>query len=251
MRDDLSMRQPHFSGFARCAYRNARRMKELLPIVTDAIEQERVSWEQYEAESDAAYEAELEERRAQGNTKPLHRMRMRFPGPEEHEMEECAATVIVMAHMAIEAYIYDFAGRELGDDAAKDLDSLSPVAKWLFIPRLTRGHEVDKSTEIFARLKQLTTLRNKFAHPKSREVADPVKASEGVDLVKAAQDAISTLEVVRAHAEMFDDTGIPELMLSEHYASIVLSKKTRERIEREIAAEREATLDGGAAPTEK
>jgi hypothetical protein len=229
------MRVSLSSGFARCAYRNARRMEELIPVSEEKRDQEKAAFAKFEAESDAEYQAEAARRLAEGITEPLVRMSIRISGPEEQELEECATTVVVMAHMAIEAYIYDYAGRELGDDAADELDKLSPAGKWLFVPNLVCGHVFEKSAEPFSRLKRLTTVRNRFAHPKSRDASD-LEPKGATNVVDEARAALRTLEILRVEAERFDDSGLPEMMLSDFHGGIVLSKETRERIEREMAA---------------
>ena len=234
LRDTQIMRVSHGTGFARCAYRNARRMEDLLPIVQGKKQQEAAAFAQLEAEPDLEYEAEVARRLAEGVAEPLERMSIRLLGPEEQELDDCATTVIVMAHMAVESYIYDFAGRELGDDAANELDKLSPVGKWLFVPSLVCGHAFEKGAGPFNQLKRLTVVRNKFAHPKSREVSAP-EPKGGINVVDEARAALRTLEALRIEAERFDDSGSPEIMLSDFQSGIVLSKETRERIEREAA----------------
>jgi hypothetical protein len=223
-------------GFARCAYRNARRMEELLPIVNAKREEEQRVFDEMDKEPDPEYEAEVARRKAAGNDRPLIKARLRIPGPEENEMVECAATVVVMAHMAIEAYIYDFAGRELGDDAAEELDKLSPVGRWLFVPRLVGDHEFKKGDEPYNRLKRLTFVRNKFAHPKSKEVKD-VRGDKGTDInpVDEARAALRTLQALCAEAERFDESGIPESMLSDFEGGLVIGKELRATLDKRMA----------------
>lgn len=217
-------------------------MEELVPVAQEKREQEMAAFATLKEESDPEYEAEIARRLAEGITDPPQRISIRFPGPEERELEECATTVVVMAHMAVEAYIYDFAGRQLGDDAADELDKLSPVGKWIFIPNLVCGHALEKSAEPFGRLKRLTTMRNKFAHPKSSEVSEPDLKGR-INVVDEARAALRTLEVLRVEAERFDDSGSPEVMLSDFHGGIVLGKETRERIERERAAAAAKKID--------
>lgn len=223
-------------GFARCAYQNARRMEELLAVVNAKREEEKQLWDEMDKEPDPEYEAEVVRRKAAGDDRPLIKARLRIPEPEENELLECAATVVVMAHMAIEAYIYDFAATALGDDAADELDKLSPVGKWLFVPRLVSGHEFKKGAEPFNRLKRLTFVRNKFAHPKSKEVADPL-ADKGSDInpVDEARAALRTLQALRTEAERFDESGIPESMLSDFEGGLVIGKELRATLEKRMA----------------
>lgn len=230
------MRRTDFTGFARCAHRNAVRMEELLPEVTAVIAQQRAAIE-------ADFKTQIEAFQQQGKDPTgLTNLTIRIPTPVENEMEECAVSVIVMSHMAAEAYIYDFAARELGDDLASELEQLRPVGKWRVIPRLARGHMLKTDGAACGGLKALTALRNRFAHPKSKEVSDPeapASVRTEIDTVRGAREALKTLKWLQTEAEQFDETGAPELLLSDLKTGLALSKKTRERIEAELAAERE------------
>ena len=80
----------------------------------------------------------------------------------------------------LESYIYDFAGIVLGDNYAKThLDKLDLISKWIIIPKIITGQEIDKSKSYFSRLKELVTWRNKLIHPKSKD---------GVSFLKSIED---------------------------------------------------------------
>lgn len=222
-------------GFARCAYRNARRMEELVPIVNAKREEEVRLWDEMDKEPEPEYEDEVARRKAAGDDLPVIKARLRIPEADENELLECAATVVVMAHMAIEAYIYDFAGRELGDGSAEELDKLSPVGRWLFVPRLVNAHNFTKGDEPYSRLKRLTSVRNKIAHPKTKDVADPFADKKSdINPVDEARAALRTLQVLREEAERFDESGFPEAMLSEFEGGLIIGKELRATLEKRM-----------------
>jgi hypothetical protein len=73
--------------------------------------------------------------------------------------------------MCIEAAINDYAGTHLGDKYFEShLASLDVVSKWVVIPKLVCGNELDKSSAAFGSLKALIRSRNQLVHSKSREL---------------------------------------------------------------------------------
>jgi hypothetical protein len=70
----------------------------------------------------------------------------------------------------LEAYIYDFGCIVLGDNYTKEhLDKLNLISKWIVIPRLITGKEIDKSKAFFSDFKCLIKFRNKLVHHKSKD----------------------------------------------------------------------------------
>lgn len=88
----------------------------------------------------------------------------------ESELAKTSMIVIVFTAMTIEAYIYDYAARHLGDAFTKDhLDKLDPVSKWIIIPELVTGREMPLREGWYARLKKLIKIRNSITHHKSSD----------------------------------------------------------------------------------
>ncbi|MUK78969.1 hypothetical protein GNP84_18990 [Aliivibrio fischeri] len=82
-----------------------------------------------------------------------------------------ALKAIVFSAMCIEAAINDYAGTHLGDKYFEThLCNLDVVSKWVVIPKLVCGKEINKSSAAFGALKQLIRSRNQLVHSKSREL---------------------------------------------------------------------------------
>ena len=70
--------------------------------------------------------------------------------------ERAAAIAITFAGMCVEAFMYDYAATHLGDNYAKShTDKLDVCSKILVLPRLACGKEIDKSSEVYSRIKRL------------------------------------------------------------------------------------------------
>ncbi|GDY24895.1 hypothetical protein AHAT_07850 [Agarivorans sp. Toyoura001] len=82
-----------------------------------------------------------------------------------------AIQTIVFSAMSIEAAINNYAGTHLGDKYFEShLSSLDVVSKWIVIPKLVCGNEIDKSSAAFGALKALIRARNQLVHSKSRKL---------------------------------------------------------------------------------
>lgn len=80
---------------------------------------------------------------------------------------------IVFAGMCLEAAIYDYAGWHLPEDVIDGLEKMDFIKKWLVIPFLVCGQSLPKGGVAYNALKELTALRNKLIHSKSRPLARP------------------------------------------------------------------------------
>ena len=73
--------------------------------------------------------------------------------------------------MAVEAYIYDYAARHLGDNYVKDhLEKLDTLSKWVIIPELITGKEMPHREHWRVLLTKLIKTRNSIIHHKSSEL---------------------------------------------------------------------------------
>jgi len=89
---------------------------------------------------------------------------------KEKELAKSAVTIIVFSTMAIEAYIYDYASRHLGDNFVKDhLDKLDTLSKWVIIPELITGKEMPRHENWNELLARMIKTRNLIIHHKSSD----------------------------------------------------------------------------------
>ena len=81
---------------------------------------------------------------------------------------------IVFSHMAIEAFLNDYAATYLGDNTFYgNYDNLNTLSKFHFIATFVLQAEFDKSKSYYGLLKDLTKRRNAFVHNKSQEIDLP------------------------------------------------------------------------------
>jgi hypothetical protein len=89
----------------------------------------------------------------------------------EKELAKSSIIVIVFSAMAVEAYIYDYAARHLGDTYVKDhLEKLDTLSKWVIIPELITGREMPHRENWRGLLTKLIKTRNSIIHHKSSEL---------------------------------------------------------------------------------
>lgn len=95
--------------------------------------------------------------------------------------EQCAVIGIAFAGMCLEAFFYDYAASRLGDTYTKEhLDKLDLPSKLLIVPSLVCGESIDKSSDVFAKVKRLSKDRNCLVHFKSKRFdASDLKSADG------------------------------------------------------------------------
>lgn len=80
--------------------------------------------------------------------------------------------VVIFVSIFLESYINQLAGIVFGDKYSKEhLDKLDFISKWIIIPRLITGKELNKSHAYFGRLKTMSKWRNKLVHHKSKDAS--------------------------------------------------------------------------------
>lgn len=132
----------------------------------------------------------------------------------EKELTKSSLIVISFSAMAVEAYIYDYAARHLGDDFVKDhLDKLDTASKWIVIPKLITGKELPSKPTWLELLKSLIKTRNSIIHYKTLDgpgVATDIRkylkkldtksellykiATQSVDLLSILADKIAEID---------------------------------------------------------
>lgn len=123
--------------------------------------------------------------------------------PIEEERDQECIVATVFTGLYFEALIYDYGASCLGDKYVRNyLDKLDFMSKWIIVPRLTVGKEIDKAGKAYAALHQLHKDRNSLVHLKSRELSfTPEQMTEYLaerekDLQRSAQNCKTALESV-------------------------------------------------------
>ena len=122
--------------------------------------------------------------------------------PIKEERDQCAISVVVFSAMYLEAFIYDYAAICLGDRYVRaHLDKLDLISKWLVVPRLTTGKQINKESQAFESLRLLNKNRNTLVHLKSKKgvsgqaLIDLLEANEK-DIVKNTKNAINAMDML-------------------------------------------------------
>jgi hypothetical protein len=112
-------------------------------------------------------------------------------------IDELALVVIIFCAFALEAYINDYAIKRLSEKYLKtNVDKLDLFAKWVVIPRLVTGKQLDSGSRPLQDLKWLVRLRNRLAHYKSEELTiEQIKVSDFL-WYEDAKRAIATVKGV-------------------------------------------------------
>lgn len=100
-----------------------------------------------------------------------------------NDLAKTSLIIIAFSAMAIEAYIYDYAARHLGDEFVKDhLDKLDTLSKWIVVPKLITGRELPRQQKWFELLKKLIKARNSIIHHKSSDA--PIFSADVQQFIK-------------------------------------------------------------------
>lgn len=109
----------------------------------------------------------------------------------EYELAKTSFILVIFTSIAIEAYIYDYAARHLGDSFVRDhLDKLDPVSKWIIVPELVTGKGLSQRQHWHGKLKKVIRARNSITHYKSW---DPTSLSS-VDLQGKLEKSSSEIQ---------------------------------------------------------
>jgi hypothetical protein len=130
----------------------------------------------------------------------------------EFKLDEYVLNTIIFSALSVEAYIYDYAARNLTDSFVKEhLDKLDIVSKWIIIPRLITGKTISKGEKAYCLLKNLISVRNSIVHNKSVNVSskNQIEVYENINkkeikYLKTASDVLNTLDALAEKIEEFD-----------------------------------------------
>lgn len=141
----------------------------------------------------------------------------------ESKLDDCIACSIVFSSLALEAYIYDYAARNLGDNYVKEhLDKLDVVSKWIIVPKIITGNEIQKSEEGYSLLKKLIRTRNTIVHNKTIkiDILDQEKLAKDLfdkekEYLEVAKNSIKTLDKLAKEIERIDPNERATMYLGE------------------------------------
>ena len=106
-----------------------------------------------------------------------------------------ALVVVIFCVTSLEAYINHYAISNLSKNYLKTyLDKLDLLSKWVVIPRITTGTQLDTGSKALQDLSWLISLRNSLVHYKSRKVE--VKELKTTDFLWL-EDAKRAIETVK------------------------------------------------------
>jgi hypothetical protein len=120
-----------------------------------------------------------------------------------HHGLKCAVQSIVFSAMCLEAFIYGYSVKNLGKSYTNmHIERLGIESKFILVPRLVTGKEIDKSGQAYEGLKRLVKDRNKIVHFKG--VNDFL--SEDSFLPEAMNNGLNTIsnlmdELIKIHPE--------------------------------------------------
>ncbi len=121
-----------------------------------------------------------------------------------------ALIAVIFCALSAEAYINDYAISRLSKNYLKSyLDKLDLLSKWVLIPRIVTGRQLDPGSEPIQNLSWLVALRNKLVHYKTRVLT--IEQIEPSDFLweDDAQKALDTVRnLVLALKEIDKDTNI-------------------------------------------
>jgi hypothetical protein len=105
-----------------------------------------------------------------------------------------AMVVVVFSALTLEAFINYYAIDNFSKSYLNNyLDKLDPVSKWIVIPKLVIGRQIDTNGQAFQKLQQLFKLRNQLVHYKAK--IRPITEIRETDWIREedAEDAIQAI----------------------------------------------------------
>jgi hypothetical protein len=121
-------------------------------------------------------------------------------------IQRSAMVVIIFSALTLEAFINHYGiekfSRSFFD---KHLDSLNPISKWLILPKLVVGNQLNTDGQPFGLLGGLFRLRNRLVHYKTRKksISDLVEDEDWVT-ERHASDAIQAVDALVQELESLD-----------------------------------------------
>lgn len=124
----------------------------------------------------------------------------------EDKLRKGTIKIILFLTTFLESYINDLGGIALGDNFVKDhLDKLSIISKWIVIPRLISGKEIDKGKSFFEDFKELVKWRNSLVHHKTKDATKIFESlkTEDVEKLKPIYELFDVSKSFKMVEELF------------------------------------------------
>lgn len=105
------------------------------------------------------------------------------------EIQRKAMITVIFSHMTLESYINFYGIENFSRSHFKNyLDKLDIKSKWVIIPELVTGKQINTESEAFRFLGELISLRNRLVHEKTRHKRiSELKESDWVTEAEATQ----------------------------------------------------------------
>ena len=125
-------------------------------------------------------------------------------------IQRSAMVSVIFSALTAEAFINNYAIERFSRSYFDNhLDKLSPVSKWIVIPKLVTGNEIDTDGQPYERLKKLFKLRDKLVHYKTKkkkvsemvEDEDWVTENHSVDALLAVESILGELSKIDSSLE--------------------------------------------------
>jgi len=113
-------------------------------------------------------------------------------------IQRSAMVSVVFSALTLEAFINNYAIEHFSRRYLENyLDKLSAVAKWVVIPKLKTGNELNTDGQPYEKLKELFKLRDRLVHYKTRKkkVSEMTEEEDWVTEIHS-KDALLTVESI-------------------------------------------------------
>jgi hypothetical protein len=132
-------------------------------------------------------------------------------------IELASVQAIVFYSVFLESLIYDYGCIYLGDSYVRShLDRLDFVSKWIVVPKIVTGIDIDKSKPFFCCLKALHRERNNIIHHKTKELNLQI-AKDSNDMLKSLMDSTENAKKCAKLAIKALDEISPEIFLATRF----------------------------------
>lgn len=86
----------------------------------------------------------------------------------EYDFRTSQLIAVIFGVIALDNFIYCYSSKALGHEFCNNyLDKLDIVSKWIVLPKLITGKEMDPYSEAIIRLRELVKVRNRLVHTKA------------------------------------------------------------------------------------
>lgn len=139
--------------------------------------------------------------RQRDSRKPIKDKDIDFHCLKNAEIQRLAMITVVFSSMTLESYI-NYYGTERFSKSyyEKYLDNLNLKGKWVIVPSLANGKQINTDSEAFDLLNELISLRNKLVHDKTKYIR--IAKEMDIDWVTEEDASLSTRAVEKIFNEL-------------------------------------------------